>query len=58
MKIKKKRDDKITRVSGFKLYYFTDCHYLFYSSFIRRIKTGKKGLEPLPFGFGNRCSTN
>jgi hypothetical protein len=21
-------------------------------------KTGKKGLEPLSFGFGNRCSTN
>ncbi len=21
-------------------------------------KTGKKGLEPLTFGFGNHCSTN
>ena len=23
-----------------------------------KIETGKKGLEPLTFGFGNHCSTN
>lgn len=22
------------------------------------LKTGKMGLEPMTFGFGNRCSTN
>jgi hypothetical protein len=28
------------------------------TTILMRKKTGKKGLEPLPFGFGNRCSTN
>ena len=28
-----------------------------YNTFINK-KTGKKGVEPLTFGFGNQCSTN